>query len=61
MVQYLYFTKVRQFQSIGRISLPYCTISDFLRSKQNSSMDGQNFAGAYKMHKVSKQSLHGGQ
>ena len=46
-VWYLYFTEVRQFQSIGRISLPYRTISDFLRLKRNSSMDGRNFAGAY--------------
>ena len=46
-VWYLYFTEVRQFQSIGRISLPYRTISDFLRSKRNSSMGGRNFAGAY--------------
>ena len=29
-VRYLYFTEVRQFQSISRISLPYHTISDFL-------------------------------
>ena len=46
MVRYLYFTEVRQFQSIGSISLPYRTISDFSRSKRNSSMDGRNFAGA---------------
>ena len=45
-VWYLYFTEVRQFQSIGRISLPYRTIWDFSRLKQNSSMDGLNFAGA---------------
>ena len=31
----------------GRISLPYHTILDFLRSKRNSLIDGQNFAGAY--------------
>ena len=41
--------ELRKFSSLGRISVPYRFISIFLRSKRNGSMDGRNFAGAYKI------------
>ena len=41
--------ELQKFSSLGRISVPYCFVSIFLRSKRNGSMDGQNFAGAYQI------------
>ena len=41
-----YCFEARKFSSLSRISVPYCFISIFLRSKWNGSMDGRNFAGA---------------
>ena len=48
-IRYLNFTEFRQFMNIARISLPYRFVFFIPRSKRNSLMGGQNFAGAYKI------------